>query len=316
MIEGKQSNLVPSRNNRSNVYEPRPQPRPQRQSYSNDASRSASRSKSPLTPSRPALEPHRPALEPYRPEASYRRSLEPMRPSQGLEPLRPSQGWNSDQLPRPRPPQQWQMPNNQRSPHHPSQFQRGGPQQPLRRPQQPVPAKRMTKANRALLQKQQQLLKAKQDAARKAFFAQKLPMVGDLWLHQLLINNKNRKKNFDRIQKGLGTYSNANLVDDGYDDGKPRIYRSLTDLNDPTLARDEDGVHLDKDRLNDVQMYGYEKYNRNKRRVFGADDDEIKENYTPPSIDPNTSFGHQHEYPYFRGKLTMVLWNKVVVIAA
>jgi hypothetical protein len=184
-------------------------------------------------------------------------------------------------------------------PYHPSQFQQPQPQQPRR----PQPAKRMTKAERALQQKQQQLLKAKQEAARKAFFAQKLPMVGDLWLHQMIINNKNRKKNFDRINKGLGTYSNANLVDAlHYDDGKPRVYRSLTDLNDPTAARDGDGsVQLDREKLVDVQMYGYEKYNRNKRRVFGADNGEIKENYTPPSIDPNVSFGHQQEYPYFRG---------------
>ena len=166
---------------------------------------------------------------------------------------------------------------------------------------------RLTKEKRALLQRQQQLLRAKQDAARKQFFAQKLPMVGDLWLHQLLINNKNRKKNFDRIRKGLYVISQANLVEAAPDDGRPRIWRSLTDLNDPTLLYGDDNeIHLNRDRLVDVQMYGYEKYNRNKRRVFGnvEDNDEFKENYTPPLIDPNVSFGHQHEYPHFRGILT------------
>lgn len=49
------------------------------------------------------------------------------------------------------------------------------------------------------------------------------------------------------------------------ENGRVRSFRDLTDLNDPTLNDDKDG--LDMDKLANVQMYGYEKYNKNKRKV-------------------------------------------------
>jgi hypothetical protein len=55
-------------------------------------------------------------------------------------------------------------------------------------------------ANKLQQKRELKVLKAKQEVARKAFFAQKLPDVGQLWMHQLLINKKNRKKNLDRLR--------------------------------------------------------------------------------------------------------------------
>lgn len=188
----------------------------------------------------------------------------------------------------------------------------GGPQQPQRpgMPRPPQPQKRALnqKQQRDLLRQQQRQLRARQEAARKAMFAQKLPEVSQLWLHQLIINNKNRSKNFDRIREGLYAHYNLHNANGSTrrDDGSSRPWRSLTDLNDPTMYKENGKIYLDRDRLNDVQMYGYEKYNKNRRKVFGEvyDEEKKESNYTPPCVDPNISFGHEDEYPYFRGILT------------
>lgn len=112
-------------------------------------------------------------------------------------------------------------------------------------------------------------LKARQEAARRAFFAQKLPYVGELWLHQQLIEQVNNKKKLDNLKEAYLAQKSLDYEDDPDryldENGRVRSYRDLTDLNDPTLNDDKDG--LDPNRLANVQMYGYEKYNKNRRKV-------------------------------------------------
>lgn len=113
------------------------------------------------------------------------------------------------------------------------------------------------------------LIRARQETARRNFYAQKLPHVGDLWLHQELIDKINTKKKFDCLKEAYLAKKNLEYEDDPSryldENGRVRSFRDLTDLNDPTLNDDKDG--LDMDKLANVQMYGYEKYNKNKRKV-------------------------------------------------
>jgi hypothetical protein len=114
---------------------------------------------------------------------------------------------------------------------------------------------------------QRQVLKMKQESARRAFFAQKMPGMGELWIHQQLIHRKNRKKEFYARYKHQ--WANKNMRDQNEDlgDGRLKNWSSLDGLNDPSLLRDADGnVILDKNRLAEIQIYGYDRFKKNSKR--------------------------------------------------
>lgn len=144
----------------------------------------------------------------------------------------------------------------------------------------------------------------RQEAARKAFFAQKLPNVGELWLHQQMIEKINTKKKFDNIKEYYLAQQNLDYEQDPNryldENGRIRSFRSLNDLNDPTLDAD---FGLDRERLNDVQIYGYEKYNKNKRKVFGEKEENYGRRDNTTKMPYNDSFGGDR-YPFIRGILT------------
>jgi hypothetical protein len=111
--------------------------------------------------------------------------------------------------------------------------------------------------------------------------------------HQLILNLF--------IYNFLGPFCQMNNYDniDDDNDGSKKAWRSLNELNDPTLYSNGE---LNRNRLNDVQIYGYEKYNKNKKKIFNNEEEEKNElYYTPTDIDPNHDFGHESEHPYFRG---------------
>ena len=149
--------------------------------------------------------------------------------------------------------------------------------------------------------------KMKQEATRKAFFQKKLPDVGKLWMHQLLINRTNKDKEMDRLIKAY--YSNANLYNEPEYDPNRKPWRSLTRLNDPTLNRDGSGDEsLDRKRLAEVQIYGYDKFDKSKKKRNFLEEDDSKfrkgKDYQP-NYDPNNiSFGGFENYPFIRGVLT------------
>lgn len=107
---------------------------------------------------------------------------------------------------------------------------------------------------KAISKQQQQMTKMKQEQARRVFFAQRLPNMDRLWLHQLLIQQVNREKRIDARRP-------SRPVDNVIDESTGRHWRSLNDLNDPTLI---DG-QLDRDRLADIQVNGYDKYDKKRR---------------------------------------------------
>lgn len=153
----------------------------------------------------------------------------------------------------------------------------------------------------------QAFIKARQEAARRAFFAQKLPYVGELWLHQQLIDKVNNKKKLDNLKEAYLAQRNLEYEEDPDryldENGRVRSFRDLTDLNDPTLNNSKDG--LDPNRLADVQMYGYEKYNKNRRKVFGEKEENYGRTDTTTKMPNNRSFGgFENGYPFVRGILT------------
>ena len=81
-------------------------------------------------------------------------------------------------------------------------------QQQQRRSQSQSPARGPTAPSQGgpsqLSKEQQQALKLKQDTARKVFYAQKLPDMDRLWLHQLLINTLQLDIHFGRIAARTG----------------------------------------------------------------------------------------------------------------
>lgn len=151
------------------------------------------------------------------------------------------------------------------------------------------------------------MARMKQDAARRAFFAQKLPNVDKLWLHQLLIEQTNQEKRIENLRKRFNSTENLSSDSDS-DNGKPKAWRSMTELNDPTVDRDSDDLSLDRRRLADVQIYGYNKFDKSKKKRNIFDEEENKhrhgKDYQPAVYPNNDSFGGFENYPYIRSILT------------
>jgi hypothetical protein len=103
----------------------------------------------------------------------------------------------------------------------------------------------------------QSAYRVQQDAARRAYLSQKIPPMGQLWLHQQLIADINRRKTLEAWRSRSADYlgpKEEDYFDPNFDWGKIRYKK------DPTM----DGDQLDYDKLLDVQIYGYDKYNPNK----------------------------------------------------
>lgn len=147
------------------------------------------------------------------------------------------------------------------------------------------------------------LIKMRQEAARRAFFAQKLPYVGELWLHQLLIEQVNHRKKIGCLKDHYNSVMNLDYEQDPNrymdENGNLRSFRSLNALNDPT----SDAHGLDRNRLDEVQIYGYEKFNKNKRKIFGEEKENFGRDDNVTRMPKNDSFGGD-DYPYARGILT------------
>lgn len=108
-------------------------------------------------------------------------------------------------------------------------------------------------------QQQQNALRAQQEAARRAFLNQKMPSVGQLWIHQMLIDNQRKARDI----KSRISHSTDNRADNDDDDEANRNrkhWKSLTHLDDPTM--DAESALLDRNRLADVQINGYNKYDK------------------------------------------------------
>ncbi|CAF0727309.1 unnamed protein product [Brachionus calyciflorus] len=153
------------------------------------------------------------------------------------------------------------------------------------------------------------LAKIKQDASRQAFFQQKLPDVGKLWMHQLLINKTNKEKQIDNMLKAYNSSSNLSDDSDSRDSSLRKPWRSLNHLNDPTVNRDENGQEiLDRKRLAEIQIYGYDKFDKSKkkRNIF-EEEEKLKKSFNCVPIqnyNNNDSFGGFENYPFIRGVLT------------
>ena len=168
------------------------------------------------------------------------------------------------------------------------------------------PAQSKAKPKKSLTKDQEiRLAKQRQEASRRAFFSQKLPSMGELWLHQLLLNQVNKEK---RIRARAELYRSNDNLDQNYDDDGYAERRAKSLSKDPTKR---DG-QLDRDRLRDIQIYGYDKYNedsiRKKRRnefdsrrhgLNKEEQDRLRRIANDPS-----GFGGGHETPFIRGVLT------------
>ena len=172
-------------------------------------------------------------------------------------------------------------------------------QQQQRRSQSQSPARgpaAPSQGGPSQLSKEQQLaLKLKQDTARKVFYAQKLPDMDRLWLHQLLISHKNRKKRIKARRAGLfGSLNNlveAEHASQPYDPSTD--WRASTAERDATARLDADNqLRLDRARLADIQIYGYDKYNKSRQRRIA----------NPVAYDPVDQNRH---YRYYSAKEAM-----------
>ncbi len=106
-------------------------------------------------------------------------------------------------------------------------------------------------------QLQQSILRNQQEAARKAFLNRKMPGMGPLWLHQQLLDeNRRRMELRKRINASLD-YRRRRLNEDNVRNDKH--WKSLTHLTDPTVG---DGNALDKAKLAELQMYGYNRLDK------------------------------------------------------
>ena len=140
------------------------------------------------------------------------------------------------------------------------------------RPQQPSTKTNLNNKNATKptpktkkLTREQEIRQARlrQDASRRAFFSQKLPSMGELWLHQILLKQVNKEK---RIRARAELYRSQDNLDNNSDDDGYAERRAKSLSKDPTLRNGR----LDHDRLRDIQIYGYDKYNedsiKKKRR--------------------------------------------------
>ena len=186
-------------------------------------------------------------------------------------------------------------------------------QQQQQQQQQPASGKNLNNKNAKAdpkskkLTRDQEMRQAKlrQDASRRAFFSQKLPSMGELWLHQLLLNQVNKEK---RIRARAELYRSHDTLD-GYSDDDGYAERRAKSLSkDPTLRNGQ----LDRDRLRDIQIYGYDKYNedsiRKKRRnqpdprSLGYNKDE--QDRLNRIANDETGFGGGKDTRFIRGVLT------------
>jgi hypothetical protein len=142
---------------------------------------------------------------------------------------------------------------------------------------------------------------------RKAFLAQKMPDMGKLWIHQQMIDGLNKKRDMRRAFAKY-MYDRANsrgdeiIADENYKTWKNRGGIK----NDPT--RDANNC-LNRNALNDVQMFGYRKFN-NKYKKSGHDDlgkgDDLlafNEYAMKANSGAKTGFGGD-DSPFIKGVLT------------
>jgi hypothetical protein len=156
---------------------------------------------------------------------------------------------------------------------------------------------------------QQQLqLKAQQEAARRAFLNRKMPQMGSLWLHQQLLDLRRRKLMLrNRISHSINDQRNKNNENI---DHNGKHWRSMTNLNDPSLDRNN-ASSLDRDRLLEMQIYGYNRFDPEKHKKEKAEldkqryhyDDEWRAHATLQNMDSANGFGGG-DSPFVRGVLT------------
>lgn len=151
---------------------------------------------------------------------------------------------------------------------------------------------------------QQNALRAQQEASRRAFLNQKMPSVGKLWIHQLLIDNQ-RKEGEIRARISQST---DNRSDEDEEMARNRKHwKSLTYLDDPTI--DSDSALLDRNRLTDIQINGYNKYDKKiqAREKIDYNEDTYnaywKDLHTSANCASNNGFGGG-DNTFVRGILT------------
>ena len=176
---------------------------------------------------------------------------------------------------------------------------------PINKPNASAKTKKLTPKQQA------ELNRLRQDSARRMFFSQKLPDMGKLWMHQLLL---------DRVHKEKMIRPKSQLIaarfPKRYDEGEvppnyhPTKYNSLSGLNDPSSVRDGDG--LDPNGLAQLQIYGYDKFkhparNRpdNEDSMFGKYARGRNQNVIDAHSSSTAGFGGEPpKYPFIRGVLT------------
>jgi len=153
-------------------------------------------------------------------------------------------------------------------------------------------------------QQQQNALRAQQEAARRAFLNQKMPSVGQLWIHQMLIDNQRKARDI----KSRISHSTDNRADDDDEANRNRKHwKSLTHLDDPTM--DAESALLDRNRLADVQINGYNKYDKRiqAREKIDYNEDTYnaywKDLHTNTNSKSNNGFGGGKQ-KFVRGILT------------
>lgn len=104
---------------------------------------------------------------------------------------------------------------------------------------------------------QQNILRAQQEAARRAFLNQKMPGVGELWIHQMLLDNQRK---ITDLKSRLSHSTDPRNYEDEEMSRNRKHWKSLNYLNDPTM--DAESAMLDRNRLADVQINGYNKYDK------------------------------------------------------
>ena len=96
---------------------------------------------------------------------------------------------------------------------------------------------------------QQSILRSKQETARRAFLARKMPGMGHLWLHQQLLGEANRRRALrHRISASVDKRRLAEQST--LRDHTGKHWKSMIALNDPTA----DGDALNRERLLALQV--------------------------------------------------------------